>query len=67
MANKNNILDKEVLLGLLSDARELRNAYGMNCEANSNSLYHFGQLFRNLDELAWNLFERRGGVHYNWN
>ena len=61
MANKNYILDKERLSALLSDARELRDAHGTRYEANSNSFYYFGHLFRNLDELALNLFERREG------
>ena len=54
-------IGKENIVDLLSDARELRNKYGIKENEYPNTFTYFGNRYRNLDQLAWEMFERKEG------
>ena len=54
-------IGKENIVDLLSNARELRDKYGIVEKKYPNTFTYFGRKYKNLDQLAWDMFERKEG------
>jgi len=60
MASKENYLEKQNILKLLEEARELREAYDAENKRNPQGFYKHGS----VDNIAIRLMERRDGIFF---